>query len=453
MTCQICGRGRSLHGSDLVASPARDFAGTYLMEAGCKDGVWMDDDVYHEGWERDTSYPVCPCSPKRCGTCARPLVTADGIVLAGHVSGPVREVAERLLHAEQAKGEDCGLDTLRAAMVLASQQIGVPAPLSFGDLCTLSYGTAIADDDCPECHGNGWKDGRWEHPHEGEDVDESEPTVFVDRVAEYIAPSVEAASTATIGDETWRTWGVRPDQEHPTIGRLAEQRHAAVFDEIKTMLDASLERTMRPDFGMALGDLMKEKPSQEFIDAWIRERVAELQWLKDTGRLVDFSYVAHRDVGKIDITFVPVKLLEEIRGPIPVQIIGVDNPDLDDVWPAQPPNVIGGDDLTEDQAIGRELHDVYWRRNSKPRGEIEGLYGSSRYLRSVNSPASDLCSYSGWTPESSRADWPLRHKVMALRVVDEDYRFRDWQRLDIRAWHQRVDARKLRKKRTGSMWG
>jgi hypothetical protein len=36
---------------------------------GCHDGVRMDDDEYHEGWQSDTIYPPCPHSPWCCKDC------------------------------------------------------------------------------------------------------------------------------------------------------------------------------------------------------------------------------------------------------------------------------------------------------------------------------------------------------------------------------------------------
>lgn len=65
MTCTICGRSRNYHGSE-DASP-----GTYHAESGCYGGVFMDDDVYVEGWHEDADvvYPPCPHNPARCKRC------------------------------------------------------------------------------------------------------------------------------------------------------------------------------------------------------------------------------------------------------------------------------------------------------------------------------------------------------------------------------------------------
>jgi len=123
MTC-FCGRAQPLHGSELgTLRMGGQMRGTYLSESGCHDGVWMDDDVYHEGWERDVVYPVCPCSPKRCSTCGLP-----------------------------------------------------PEKLTTGQLQTISYGTCVAQEDCPECHGNGWKGGRCEYPESADLQNETEST-------------------------------------------------------------------------------------------------------------------------------------------------------------------------------------------------------------------------------------------------------------------------------------
>jgi hypothetical protein len=47
------------------------------MEAGCHDGVFMDDDEHHEGWQPDLIYPPCPHNPKRCLTCNGSGYAAD----------------------------------------------------------------------------------------------------------------------------------------------------------------------------------------------------------------------------------------------------------------------------------------------------------------------------------------------------------------------------------------
>lgn len=65
MPCGICGRDQTWHGSqEPNARP-----GTYLMEMGCHQGVRMDDDEYHEGWQSDTIYPPCPHNPLCCKAC------------------------------------------------------------------------------------------------------------------------------------------------------------------------------------------------------------------------------------------------------------------------------------------------------------------------------------------------------------------------------------------------
>lgn len=62
--CGLCGKPL-LHGSSLPGGSP----GTYLNESGCHDGVWMDDDEYHEGWASDTIYRPCPNNPKCCKRC------------------------------------------------------------------------------------------------------------------------------------------------------------------------------------------------------------------------------------------------------------------------------------------------------------------------------------------------------------------------------------------------
>lgn len=65
MPCRTCGRTPQWHGSqEPHARP-----GTYLSETGCHDGVRMDDDEYHEGWQPDVVYPPCPYSPLCCPSC------------------------------------------------------------------------------------------------------------------------------------------------------------------------------------------------------------------------------------------------------------------------------------------------------------------------------------------------------------------------------------------------
>ncbi len=116
MTCHVCGRKtQCTGGGDYRGEP-----GTYLNESSCHDGVWMDDDVYCEGWERDVVYPPCPHNPDACECMKRTLTERE--------------------------------------------------------LQTMSYGTCVGDDDCPLCHGNGWKGGnaRWPTPSD-EYEDENEP--------------------------------------------------------------------------------------------------------------------------------------------------------------------------------------------------------------------------------------------------------------------------------------
>jgi len=104
MTCSICGRAtQCTGGGDYRGAP-----GTYLNESSCHDGVWMDDDVYSEGWERDVIYPPCPNNPAVC-KCMQ------------------RELTE-------------------------------------GELQTMSYGTCVGLDDCQSCHGNGWANGYAQWP-------------------------------------------------------------------------------------------------------------------------------------------------------------------------------------------------------------------------------------------------------------------------------------------------
>lgn len=35
----------------------------YGQDVECVNGVLIDIDVAHEGWQRDTDYPVAPCHP------------------------------------------------------------------------------------------------------------------------------------------------------------------------------------------------------------------------------------------------------------------------------------------------------------------------------------------------------------------------------------------------------
>lgn len=43
--------------------------GTHLNETGCHGGVMMDDDEHAEGWQADVVYPPCRSNPRRCMTC------------------------------------------------------------------------------------------------------------------------------------------------------------------------------------------------------------------------------------------------------------------------------------------------------------------------------------------------------------------------------------------------
>lgn len=65
----------------------------------CINGVCIDVDVYTEGWERDVIYPPAPCHPNRCERC--------------NGSGDATEIDAEANHS----------------------------------------------DDCPECHGTGYKGG------------------------------------------------------------------------------------------------------------------------------------------------------------------------------------------------------------------------------------------------------------------------------------------------------
>lgn len=114
MTCSTCQRPYIKHGSEAATGQPQGRA-TYAMESGCHDGVWMDDDVYGEGWQRDVIYPPCPCSPHKCTTCGKK-----------------------------------------------------PEAMTFHEWNTISYGTCVADDDCAECGGTGWKNGEPQWPTEVE---------------------------------------------------------------------------------------------------------------------------------------------------------------------------------------------------------------------------------------------------------------------------------------------
>jgi hypothetical protein len=65
MACAICGRERVWHGSEHPAARP----GTHLIESGCHDGTFMDDDEHFEGWASDTVYPPCPHNPACCQKC------------------------------------------------------------------------------------------------------------------------------------------------------------------------------------------------------------------------------------------------------------------------------------------------------------------------------------------------------------------------------------------------
>ena len=64
MACNACGKPTVLHGSHLTNQ-----RNSYLIESGCHNGVWMDDDEYHEGWQPDVVYRPCPNHPKCCKKC------------------------------------------------------------------------------------------------------------------------------------------------------------------------------------------------------------------------------------------------------------------------------------------------------------------------------------------------------------------------------------------------
>lgn len=95
MSCAVCGRMRPYHGSE-DGRP-----GTYLSEAGCHNGVFMDDDEHAEGWDPSVVTKPCQFNPARCARC-------DGTGDA-------------------------------------------PADVT-------------TQDDCPDCGGSGWRGGRWQQP-------------------------------------------------------------------------------------------------------------------------------------------------------------------------------------------------------------------------------------------------------------------------------------------------
>ena len=45
-------------------------AGRFGEDVECVNGVLIDIDVAHEGWQRDTDYPVAPCHPGWAAQCA-----------------------------------------------------------------------------------------------------------------------------------------------------------------------------------------------------------------------------------------------------------------------------------------------------------------------------------------------------------------------------------------------
>ena len=40
------------------------------QDVECVNGILIDIDVYHDGWQRDTDYPVAPCHPAWKKQCA-----------------------------------------------------------------------------------------------------------------------------------------------------------------------------------------------------------------------------------------------------------------------------------------------------------------------------------------------------------------------------------------------
>lgn len=117
MPCSTCGREQRCHGSEFAKGQHDRWRETYAATAGCHDGVWMDDDVHGEGWEPDVIYPPCPFNPQAC---------------------------------------DCALR---------------PDAMSFRNWNNISYGTGLAQDGCPKCHGSGWKDCKWQHPVSIDDLE------------------------------------------------------------------------------------------------------------------------------------------------------------------------------------------------------------------------------------------------------------------------------------------
>lgn len=46
------------------------FDGRFGQDVECVNGVLIDIDEYHEGWQRDVAYPVAPCHPSWVAQCA-----------------------------------------------------------------------------------------------------------------------------------------------------------------------------------------------------------------------------------------------------------------------------------------------------------------------------------------------------------------------------------------------
>ena len=45
------------------------FDGRFGQDVECVNGVLIDIDEYHEGWQRDCLYPVAPCHPSWLSQC------------------------------------------------------------------------------------------------------------------------------------------------------------------------------------------------------------------------------------------------------------------------------------------------------------------------------------------------------------------------------------------------
>ena len=106
MPCEDCDRPRRWTGLETYAAP-----GTYLRDLECCQGVLMDCDEYHEGWDPTVVYPPCRFNPARCPTC-------DG--------------------------------TGDAPPMMAE---------------------ALKRDDCEDCRGTGWKDGDWQWPTPADELE------------------------------------------------------------------------------------------------------------------------------------------------------------------------------------------------------------------------------------------------------------------------------------------